>query len=191
MKKKWKSFTIIIGLWLATIIVIEIISTNPRDAVSEIPPKPPPIITSIHTNLSKIIQQKQPKLDPIITKRITKSIEKYAKKFNLPPELVLCIIDKESTFKPTAVSKAGCKGLMQINPVAHPEKLKKLNVKGAEIFYIDNNIHLGCIILFEYYKKTKSITKSLYKYLGANNKKYVNDILSEFSEILVRKEAKK
>ena len=139
------------------------------------------------TTLIKIIQQQQPRIDPLIAKPMAEAILKYSKKYNFPPELIIAIINRESKFRPMVTSSANCVGLMQINPPAHPEKLKKLNIKGKEIFYIDNNIQLGCMILRKYYDNTKSIEKALTKYVGGKHPSYVCDILSNYTDLSIKK----
>ena len=142
--------------------------------------------------LVKIIKTIQPKIDQGVCGLIAKSVIKYSSEYQLPPELIICIIKQESTFRltltstPTPKSKAGCMGLMQINPLAHPEKLKKLKIqKFSELYHIDKNIHLGCMILREYYDKSKDIQKALNRYVGGDQK-YVNDILSQFATIVIQ-----
>jgi len=137
-------------------------------------------------SLSKLIQKKQPKISQTIAKEIATAVEKYATKYQFPPELIICLIERESSFNPVTISKANCKGLMQINGKFHTEKLKKLNIKGAELFDIDNNIHLGTMILREYYDKTGSISGALKRYLGANNKAYMLDILTSFTDLMIK-----
>ena len=135
--------------------------------------------------LTNIIKKIQPKLDPVICNMIANTVIKYSNEYQLPPEFIICIIEQESHFKLFSISSANCKGLMQINPAAHPEKLKKLKIENGNIFHIDNNIHLGCMILREYYNKTKDIEKALVRYVGGNNQKYVNAILSSFATIII------
>lgn len=139
------------------------------------------------TNLTKFIQNKQPKIDPTTAKEIAIAVEKYAEEFNFPPELIICIIARESSFRPILTSSADCKGLMQINEKFHKEKLRKLNIKSDQIFHIDHNIHLGCMILREYYNKTKTISGALTKYVGGNHKTYKYDILSDFTDLMIKK----
>ena len=139
------------------------------------------------TTLIKIIQQQQPKIDQLIAKPMVEAILKYSKKYNFPPELIIALINRESKFRPMVISSANCVGLMQINAKFHPEKLKKLNIKGKEIFYIDNNIQLGCMILREYYDNTKSIEKALIKYVGGKHPSYVCDILSNYTDLSIKK----
>lgn len=196
--KEWKVCVIIITLTL-TIIIPQLpywkkhkpIQPKPPSIV-QIRPKTPSTTAPIQKpDLSNLIQKKQPKIDPATAKEIAMAITKYSTKFNFPPELILCLIERESSFhkkafsKPTSKSKNGCKGLMQINPLAHPEKLKKLGIKGDEIFHIDKNIHIGTMILREYYDKTGSISRALKKYIGTNNEGYILDILISFTDLMI------
>ena len=137
-------------------------------------------------NITNSIIRLNTKLDPVLVTQLQKSIKTYAKEYNLPPELIISVIYRESTFKPTAVSKAKCLGLTQINPKAHPEKIKAMGIKYNEIFYIDNNVHLGCWVLREYIDKYKSVDKALKKYVGGNLNGYVSDILKTYSNLMVK-----
>jgi hypothetical protein len=178
--KKVRSHLIVLGLWILTIVILETISINPKDATSEIPPKPPP-----HEYLIPIISNKQLKLDPVFTNEIAKSIHKYSNEFNIPAELIISIITVESAFIPTSTSSANCVGLLQINPKAHPEKIEGL--ENYQLYHIDNNIKIGCRILKEYYEATGSINDTLTKYLGKEDSKYNNRILSSFADLMISK----
>jgi len=179
MNRKYYLLIILFGL-IVVFGASQIDSMTPQQSHPKILPKPPPYIY-----LSKLIQTKQPKLDPIITTEIAKAVHKYSIKYQLPPELIIAVIERESTFRSTLVSNAGCKGLMQINVKFHQEKLKKLNVKGNEIHHINNNIHIGCMILNEYYESTGTIAKALKKYVGGHQPDYIHNILSSFTNLII------
>ncbi|MCD8377325.1 MAG: transglycosylase SLT domain-containing protein [Candidatus Gastranaerophilales bacterium] len=66
-------------------------------------------------------------------------ILKYAKQYNLDPNLVAAVIEKESNWNPNAVSSANCKGLMQVNP----------KYVSGNLHDVDHNIAEGCRILRE------------------------------------------
>lgn len=205
-KTKWKYHSVAIGVVIGVIAFVfyGLPYIQSKQTQPTIPSKSPPTFPSEiikpyfsfeepttkpiqKPNLLKIIQQKQPKLDPITAKEIAVAVEVYSKKFDFPSELIICLIEQESSFKQMTVSKAGCVGLLQINRKFHGEKLKKLNIKNAEIFYIDNNIHIGVMILREYFDSTGSISGALKKYLGAANTKYMLDILTSFTDLMIVK----
>lgn len=125
------------------------------------------------------------KLDPSFVLLLQDAINKYSVEYDLPPEFIVSVIFRESSFKSTTTSTANCLGLMQINPKAHQDKIKKMGITRDEIFYIDNNIHLGCWILRDYINKTKSVDKALKRYVGGNLQKYVNDVLRIYSNLMI------
>jgi len=185
MNRKYYLLFILVGL-IVVFGASQIDSMTPQQSHPKIMPKPPP-----HIYLSRIIQERQTKLDPIITTEIAKAVHKYSIKYKLPPELIIAVIQRESSFKQTQVSNAGCKGLMQINTKFHQEKLKKLNIKGRQIFYIDNNVHIGCMIMREYYNSTGTISEALAKFVGGSQKGYIKDIVFSFTDLIIKKHEKK
>jgi hypothetical protein len=142
------------------------------------------------TNLRDIkilIEEMQPKLDRFIIDKIAESILKYSEEYNLPHELITILIYRESSFNTTAVSSAKCVGLMQINPAAHKDKIEDLGLNYYDLFKIDNNIKLGCMILHEYYVRDNDIIKALGRYVGGEHQKYINDIAYAFMNVGVKK----
>jgi len=149
----------------------------------------PDIVVSenVDTKLVGMIRTLQPRIDPAIAKQIAISVHKWADEYQLPYSFVLGIINKESSFKPIRVSNKDCFGLMQIRVEFHQDRMKKFGIKGNEVFYIDNNIRLGCDIFREYYEKAGSVTKALDKYSGgADRIKHHYKVLSAFADIEIR-----
>jgi len=139
---------------------------------------------------SNIIQKGQSRLDPVIAEQIAKSILKSSKKYGFPPEIILALMKRESTFIPTLTSKAGCKGLMQINGPKHLEKLKSrgLSENSPKLFYIEPNIDIGCQILREYYDSSNgNIKKALKRYVGGKHDGYLMDVTVEFTSLMLSK----
>jgi hypothetical protein len=68
---------------------------------------------------------------------VERSIQKAAKKYNLPPALIKAVIKAESNFDTNAVSSAGAQGLMQLMPAT----ARELGVNNS--FDIDQNIDGG------------------------------------------------
>ena len=86
----------------------------------------------------------------------------------LDPLLIIAVIAVESRFNPIAESVAGAKGLMQVIPKYHPEKLKEFGGEQA-VFDPQTNIFVGAQILKEYLRRTGSISSALQLYAGAAN----------------------
>jgi len=142
--------------------------------------------SDIEKNISKL----KPNLDKQVVKLISESILKYSTKFKLPPNLIIAIINRESKFEITARNKSGAEGLMQIMTKVHQNKIKKLGITSKEVFYIDNNIHLGCWILREYYNKSKSMYLALKRYVGGEHPEYIKNIFTTYINFDMQGEVK-
>ena len=128
-----------------------------------------------------MITKLNPKVDKDVVLIISNAIEKYSEKYSLSIPLIISLMFRESGFRPLIVSKSNCIGLMQINPKAHPKKVKPY--KYDELYHINVNVNIGCQILREYLDKKKSIKGALESYLGVSNKGYMMDILSTCVEL--------
>ena len=84
----------------------------------------------------------------------------------LDPLLILAVISVESRFNPIAESDMGAKGLMQVIPRFHTEKLA---VHGGEEAVLDpkTNILVGAQILKEYIRLAGGLEAGLQMYNGA------------------------
>jgi soluble lytic murein transglycosylase-like protein len=94
---------------------------------------------------------------------------------DLPPELVLAVIDIESNFDRFAISHAGARGLMQIMPFW----LEEMNEAEQNLMHIDTNVRFGCTIL-RYYMDIENddMRRALGRYNGSLGKrKYPNLVL--------------
>jgi soluble lytic murein transglycosylase-like protein len=89
-----------------------------------------------------------------------------AEQSGLDPLLVLAVISIESRFNPIAESVMGAKGLMQIIPKYHMNKLER---HGGEDAVLDpeSNILVGTRILQEYIHRSGSLEAGLQLYNGA------------------------
>ncbi len=84
----------------------------------------------------------------------------------LDPLLILAVIAIESRFNPIAESAMGARGLMQVIPRHHPEKLRD---RGGAESLLDpaTNIFLGAQILKQHISRTGSLEAGLQSYNGA------------------------
>jgi hypothetical protein len=101
----------------------------------------------------------------------------------LDPLLILAVVAIESRFNPIAESGMGAKGLMQVIPKHHQDKLSD---HGGESAVLDptTNILLGARILKEYIRRTGSLEAGLQFYNGA-----LWDVTSQYSQkVMAEKE---
>ncbi|MEK6593208.1 MAG: lytic transglycosylase domain-containing protein [Pseudomonadota bacterium] len=99
----------------------------------------------------------------------------------LDPLLIMAIIAVESRYNPIAESVAGAKGLMQIIPKYHTDKLDEFGGEKA-IFDPATNILVGSQILKEYLRRTGNLGIALQMYAGALNDEqdvYTSRVLGE------------
>ena len=87
-------------------------------------------------------------------------------------ELVLAVIDVESSFDRFASSSAGARGLMQIMPWWRDE----LGRPDDNLFIIRTNLRYGCTILRYYYDlEHGNLTKALARYNGSRGQRWYPD----------------
>jgi len=110
------------------------------------------------------------------------------------PLLVLAVISVESRFNPVAESTVGAKGLMQVIPKYH---LEKLSDHGGEQALLDPNVNImvGTQILREYQRRLGDTEAALQMYAGAFDEPsstYANKVLAEKARLeAVRQKARK
>jgi soluble lytic murein transglycosylase-like protein len=90
------------------------------------------------------------------------------------PELILAVIQKESSLRRKVVSGYGAEGLMQVVRREHEEKLGRKE----SLFDPHVNIRVGAQILQEYIKQTGDEEPALVKYSG-NAKGYADFVMHE------------
>ncbi|HSM31619.1 MAG TPA: lytic transglycosylase domain-containing protein [Woeseiaceae bacterium] len=103
-----------------------------------------------------------------------------ASRVDLPPELILAVIEVESNFDRYAISVAGAIGLMQIMPFW----LDEIGRPDDNLLHIDTNLRYGCTILRFYYdKENGDLRRALGRYNGSLGKrKYPNLVIDKLSK---------
>ena len=95
---------------------------------------------------------------------LLKSIHREAMRVDLPPELVIAVIEIESRFDTFAISRSGAQGLMQVMPfwldeIGHPDD---------NLVDMDTNLRMGCTILKYYMEMEKhNLRGALARYNGS------------------------
>ena len=102
-----------------------------------------------------------------------------ARRADLPPELVLAVIEVESNFDRFAISVAGALGLMQVMPFW----LDEIGRPGDNLLHIDTNLRYGCTILKFYLDKERGdLRRALGRYNGSLGKRqYPNKVIDKLS----------
>jgi energy-converting hydrogenase Eha subunit A len=106
------------------------------------------------------------RIAPDVTEVFVGAAHEAGREVGLDPILILAVMAVESRFNPVAESLVGAKGLMQVVPRHHLDKLMK---HGGEDAVLDpvTNIALGARILKEYIRRTGSLEAGLQFYNGA------------------------
>ena len=103
---------------------------------------------------------------------ILKTVHSEAKRADLPPELILAVIDVESNFDRLAVSHAGAAGLMQVMLFWRDE----IGRPDDNLVDIDTNLRYGCTILRYYMdRENDNLTRALARYNGSLGKRWYPD----------------
>ena len=125
-------------------------------------------LTDMATRLARQVPNADERL------RILRTVHKQATRAELPPELVLAVIDVESNFDRYAISSATAIGLMQIMPFW----IDELGLDGDLnlLFDIETNILLGCRIL-KYYLDMEDgdLIQGLARYNGSTGQRWYGD----------------
>lgn len=95
---------------------------------------------------------------------LLKNIHREATRVELPPELVIAVIEIESRFDTFAISRSGAQGLMQVMPfwlneIGHPDD---------NLVDMNTNLRMGCTILKYYMNMEKNdLRGALARYNGS------------------------
>ena len=128
--------------------------------------------------------------DTCISNEIKSIVEDVSAKYNVCPELILAIIEQESSGNPNAVN-GDCKGLMQVSEKWHKDRMERLGV--TDLFDPYGNILVGTDYLMELAEEYGDLPMVLLVYNGVSNAeeiyesgnytKYVNDVINRSAEL--------
>ncbi len=118
--------------------------------------------------------------DPDERIEILTRVHYEAARVELPPELILAVIEVESNFDRYAISVAGALGLMQVMPFWRDE----IGRPNDNLIRIDTNLRYGCTILRFYLdKENGDLRRALGRYNGSLGKrKYPNKVIDKLSK---------
>jgi soluble lytic murein transglycosylase-like protein len=130
-------------------------------------------LTDMSSRLARQVKNPEERIE-ILTR-----VHYEAARVDLPPELILAVIDVESNFDRYAISVAGALGLMQVMPFWKDE----IGRPDDNLNRIDTNLRYGCTILRFYLDKEKGdLRRALGRYNGSLGKrKYPNLVINKLS----------
>jgi soluble lytic murein transglycosylase-like protein len=130
-------------------------------------------LTDMSARLSRQVEDPQERL------RILTRVHYEATRAELPPELVLAVIEVESNFDRYAISVAGALGLMQVMPFWRDE----IGRPGDNLIHVETNLRYGCTILRYYLDKEQGdLRRALGRYNGSLGKrKYPNKVIDKLT----------
>jgi soluble lytic murein transglycosylase-like protein len=119
------------------------------------------------------------------TEQLVAAAHEVGGKTGVDPLLILAVMAIESRFNPIAESVGGAKGLMQVIPKFHQDKLE---AHGGEDAVLDpmTNITVGSRILKEYIRRTGSVESALQYYAGAlddTSSQYAQKVMAEYQRL--------
>ena len=120
--------------------------------------------------------------DPAERLDLLTRVHQQASELNLPPELVLSVIEVESTFDRYAVSRVGAQGLMQVMPFWKDE----IGRSDDNLTHTPTNPRYGCHILRFYLdRQDQNLNRALAAYNGSSGSlRYPNRVQSAWENHL-------
>lgn len=123
--------------------------------------------------------------------QIVEYITEIADEYDICPELIMAIVESESTYNPSA-KNGQCKGLMQVSEKWHGDRMDRLGV--TDLFDPYSNILVGVDYLSELAEKYQDVGLVLMVYNGGHDyamriyekgelSNYANKILERSAEL--------
>lgn len=123
------------------------------------------------------IQKTNKKVSKSQASQIVDSVYLYSFQKGIHPHFVLGMIKAESSYNPKAKSSYGAKGLMQVVPRFHKDKLGSRNP-----YDIETNIEVGTTIIHQCLQKHQhNKDKALYCYSGGAGYHYNKRVYKEYT----------
>lgn len=99
--------------------------------------------------------------DTYIPNEVQEACIKYGEEYNICPELLMAMCEKESSGRANAVN-GPCKGLLQVNKNIHKDRMERLRV--TDLYDIDSNVKVAADYLLELFEQNEDIYLVLMKY---------------------------
>lgn len=110
--------------------------------------------------------------------RIVSAVFKETKKHGIDPFLMISVIKTESTYRPGARNKSGARGLTQVVPRWHRDK-----IKGRNIMNIETNIEVGTQIFADCLARNEGNVKKASRCYSGNASNYASKLKAGHNEV--------
>lgn len=110
--------------------------------------------------------------------RMVNAAFKEASKHSFDPLLILAIMKPESSYNASARSREGARGLMQVIPRWHRDK-----IKGRNIAHIETNIEVGSQVFADCLESKKGYIKKAFQCYSSNARGYTAKIQSAYQQL--------
>lgn len=130
--------------------------------------------TAMSERLRKFLPDQEQRL------ALLRLVHREARAVNLPPNIVLAVIEVESAFRRFALSPVGAQGLMQVMPFWKNE----LGRKNDNLFEVETNLRYGCRILAFYLERENgNWPRALGRYNGSlGSMRYPNKVMRAYRQ---------
>lgn len=120
------------------------------------------------------------RVSPEVVLPVLEAAQEVGKERRIDPLLIMAVIAIESGFNPFAESSMGARGLMQVIPRYHMDKVPE-GMKSHQLFDPAINIKVGVHVLEEAIQRRGGLTAGLQYYAGSSDPTagYANKVLAE------------
>lgn len=129
-------------------------------------------------NVAAFIRKVNPKISAKTAWREACALVFYSVKYGVPPDLVVSIAKAESRFNPSAQSKAGALGVMQVMWKVHNGMLRAKGIAPTRdhMFDPERGVEAGVLILSRYMSAYGTVQKALNRYYGGIAHSYLKKV---------------
>jgi soluble lytic murein transglycosylase-like protein len=165
----------------ASVLIANALASNPGIAQS-VPVEPDADAATVAPRLVGMLDyvKRRYRVSPEAVLPVFEVAETIGRERRIDPLLILAIIGVESGFNPFAESAMGARGLMQVIPRFHLDKLPK-GKSVRHLFDPAVNIRVGVHVLEEAIRRRGGLTAGLQSYAGSSDSggRYAKRVLSE------------
>ena len=158
--------TVVLACFALCLLSCQLVPAPPGTSPAELAPPNRPTPEEIQ-RVQTFFVQRRTGLRPAEIERVSEAVVLAARRAGFSPELVLAVIQVESSGRNFAVSSAGALGLMQLRPATAEEVAGRIGLHWsgpAMLFDPVANVHLGVAYLEEMVLRFGSLNTALAAY---------------------------